>query len=53
MARTSLVTEFVDFLVDNKKWWLIPLFLVFGLLAAVLVIAEAAPVVAPFIYTLF
>ncbi len=43
--------EFLDFLRDNKKWWLLPIvvvLLVFG--AAVLVGSTAA---APFIYTLF
>ena len=49
--RTGLVREFVDFLKNNKKWWLAPiviLIVIFGLL--VLLSGTAA---GPFIYTLF
>ena len=49
--RTGLVTEFYDFLKDNKKWWLAPIILsVLGLGLLVLLGGTAA---APFIYTLF
>ena len=48
---TSLVGEFVEFLKDNKKWWLAPIVIsVLGLGALVLLGGSAA---APFIYTLF
>jgi hypothetical protein len=50
-ARPGLVREFVDFLKNNKKWWLAPiviLIVLFGLL--VLLSGTAA---GPFIYTLF
>jgi hypothetical protein len=50
-ARTGLIGEFVDFLKDNKKWWLLPLLIVF-LLVALLTVLGSSPV-APFIYTLF
>ena len=49
--RTGLVREFIDFLKNNKKWWLAPiviLIVLFGLL--VLLSGTAA---GPFIYTLF
>jgi hypothetical protein len=47
----SIVAEFIDFLKDNKKWWLAPIILsVLGLGALVLLGGTAA---APFIYTLF
>ncbi len=49
--RTGLVGEFVDFLKDNKKWWLAPILLsIVGLGLLVLLGGTAA---APFIYTLF
>ena len=47
----GIVGEFLQFLAENKKWWLLPivlLFLLFGLLAAF-----ATTGAAPFIYTLF
>jgi hypothetical protein len=47
----SLVSEFWDFLRDNKKWWLAPIILsILGLGLLVLLGGTAA---APFIYTLF
>ena len=49
--RSGLLTEFWDFLRDNKKWWLAPIIVaVLGLGALVLLGGTAA---APFIYTLF
>ncbi len=50
-AQPGLVAEFVDFLLNNKKWWLTPIILVLvGVGALVLLSGSAA---APFIYTLF
>ncbi len=46
--RVGLVVEFVDFLLHNKKWWLIPILVVLALLG-LLVILSATPL-APFIY---
>jgi C4-dicarboxylate transporter len=49
--RVGLVTEFLDFLKHNKKWWLLPILITFagiGILA--LLMGSGA---APFIYTLF
>ncbi|MBW2233581.1 MAG: hypothetical protein JRH17_24640 [Deltaproteobacteria bacterium] len=49
--RTSLGGEFVDFLKDNKKWWLAPIIIsIVGLGLLVMMGGSAA---APFIYTLF
>lgn len=52
-SRQSLVSEFVDFLKYNKKWWLTPIVLVLGLLVALLALAGPGSAMAPFIYTLF
>jgi hypothetical protein len=50
-GRTGLGGEFVDFLKDNKKWWLAPIIVsILGLGLLVLLGGTAA---APFIYTLF
>jgi hypothetical protein len=49
--RTGLGGEFVEFLKDNKKWWLAPIIIsILGLGLLVLLGGTAA---APFIYTLF
>ena len=49
--RENIVTEFIDFLRYNKKWWLLPLLIcILGLGALVLLSGTA---LGPFIYTLF
>lgn len=47
----NLLSEFMGFLKQNKKFWLLPLVLVMLLLAGILIAASGAA--APFIYTLF
>lgn len=50
-ARQGLVSEFIGFMKENAKWWLIPFLVVFGLLGLVLVLGTTGA--APFIYTMF
>ena len=50
-AQPSLVVEFLEFLRDNKKWWLLPILMVIA--AVGLLAAFASSGAAPFIYTLF
>ncbi|MDG2222355.1 MAG: DUF5989 family protein [Rubripirellula sp.] len=47
----SIVQEFVLFITENKKWWLLPI--LGGLSLMGLLIALSATGVAPFIYSLF
>jgi len=49
--RSSLVGEFVEFLRQNKKWWLAPIIVSVLLLGALVLLGGTAA--APFIYTLF
>lgn len=49
--QLSLVQEFMVFIVQNKKWWLVPILLVFSLVGALAALASTGA--APFIYTLF
>ena len=49
--QSGIVAEFLQFLGQNKKFWLIPLLLVLLLLGALIVLGGTAA--APFIYTLF
>ena len=53
--QASLLREFVDFVLDNKKWWLVPIFLVLFLFALIVVLGATvgSTGVAPFIYTIF
>lgn len=54
MSRdNSLLTEVWYYLRVHRRWWLIPLLVVFAFFALALTISEVAPVLSPFIYTLF
>ncbi len=50
-ARGGLTHEFVDFLKDNKKWWLAPI--IISILGLGLLVMLGGTAAAPFIYTLF
>jgi hypothetical protein len=50
-AQTGLVGEFVDYLRQNKKWWITPIVVVLLLVGALVIFGGSAA--APFIYTLF
>ena len=54
MAKSRVLSEFVEFLRQEKKYWLIPIVVVFVLLllGAVMIFAQSSAI-APFIYTLF
>jgi hypothetical protein len=43
--------EFLDFLGENKKWWLLPILLIMILFSALVFLSGSGA--APFIYTLF
>ncbi|MBL9152757.1 MAG: hypothetical protein JNK37_09740 [Verrucomicrobiales bacterium] len=47
----NILTEFMGFLGQTRKFWLLPLLLVMLALAALLILSSTAA--APFIYTLF
>ena len=48
----SFLKEFLKFLMERKKFWLIPI-LVFLLLFGALFVVTQGTAVAPFIYTIF
>jgi Family of unknown function (DUF5989) len=47
----GLFREFLGMLMQNKKYWLIPLLLILLLIGALVILGSTAA--APFIYTLF
>lgn len=49
--QISLLREFWLFICENKKWWLIPILLVMGLIGLLAILSTTGA--APFIYTLF
>jgi hypothetical protein len=52
MYKFSILKEFLEFLKESKKWWLIPI-VVFLILLGILLVFSQGSALAPFIYTLF
>lgn len=52
MSKLSIIKEFLGFLKENKKWWLIPIVIFLLLLGAFIILVEGSAL-APFIYTVF
>jgi hypothetical protein len=50
-GRNNVFGEFWLFLKHNKKWWLLPILIILGLLGLLVFLSGTA--VAPFIYPLF
>tara|TARA_Y100001970_G_C13951928_1_gene708678 strand:+ start:101 stop:253 length:153 start_codon:yes stop_codon:yes gene_type:complete len=48
----SFLKEFLDFLKERKKYWLLPIVIVLGLFGILIVLSQGSAV-APFIYTIF
>ena len=46
------IKEFLDFLKERKKYWLLPILLVL-LIFGVLIVLSQGSAIAPFIYTIF
>ena len=49
--QLSIVGEFLVFMKENKKWWMLPILLVLSLIGLLVVLGSTGA--APFIYTLF
>lgn len=47
--NVGIVREFIDFLINNKKWWLTPIILVLLLVGVMIVLTSSGA--APFLYT--
>ena len=52
MSKGRVLSEFVQFLTQEKKYWLVPIVIVFVLFGLLIVFSQSSTV-APFIYTLF
>jgi hypothetical protein len=52
MSKSRVFREFFQFLRQERKYWLVPIVLVFVLFGLLIVFAQSSAV-APFIYTLF
>ena len=52
MKKLSVVAEYVRFLMEQKKFWMIPIVLLLFLVATLVVVLEGSAL-APFIYAIF
>ena len=52
MSKGRVLAEFWQFLQQEKKYWLVPIVIVFVLFGLLIVFSQSSAV-APFIYTLF
>ena len=52
MSKMQVAGEFWQFMRSHKKFWLLPIVIVLGLVGVLLVIAKSSAM-APFIYALF
>ncbi len=52
MGKIAILREFGQFLIERKKWWLLPIVFMLLLLGALIVLTQGSAL-APFIYTLF
>ena len=49
--RPGLLSEFFQFAMQNRKWWLLPMVLILLVIGILIVLGGTAA--APFVYTLF
>ena len=52
LGRFRLLGEFVQFLREEKKWWLAPILIILGLLSIFIVLTESSALL-PALYALF
>jgi hypothetical protein len=52
MGKGRVLSEFLQFLRQEKKYWLVPIVVVFVLFGLLIVFSQSSAI-APFIYTLF
>ena len=52
MSKGRVLSEFLQFLRHEKKYWMVPIAAIFLLFGLLIVFAQSSAV-APFIYTLF
>ena len=52
MEKLAIFKEFFEFMIERKKFWLIPIIFILFLLGALIVAAEGTAL-SPFIYALF
>jgi hypothetical protein len=52
MNKLTIILELFEFIIENKKWWLMPIVILLILFGTLIVLAEGSAI-APFIYAIF
>jgi len=52
VSKLKIVSEYLIFLKQHKKWWIMPIVVIL-LLLGMLIVLTANSALAPFIYTIF
>ncbi len=52
MGKFRVIKEFFEYVVKNKKLWLIPLIILFSIIGLAIIVSQSQAI-APFIYSLF
>ena len=52
MQRLQIIAEYLQFLREQKKWWMYPMIILLLLLGLLISLTHGSPL-APFIYTIF
>jgi competence protein ComGC len=48
----QLIKEIIQFAIKEKKWWLIPMFIILLIIGFLIILGAGSPI-APFLYPLF
>ncbi|MBF0522359.1 MAG: hypothetical protein HQL24_04795 [Candidatus Omnitrophica bacterium] len=52
MSKMAILKEFWDFIKVRKRYWLLPIIIILGLISILIVLTQGSAL-SPFIYTLF
>lgn len=52
-GKKGVLSEIAFYLRTGKRYWLVPMIAVLAFFSLLLVVSQVAPVISPFIYTLF
>ncbi len=52
LRRLATASQMLSFLLNNKRWWMVPMVVVLFLFGVLFILAQSSAI-APFIYTLF
>jgi hypothetical protein len=52
MGKLNIISEYFEFLSQQKKWWMLPIIALLLLFSTLILLTQGSPL-APFLYALF